>query len=251
MSKFVSNQMEQARKTVEEIKAALAAGPINLETYNKMRTELNQIVIQAVVGGKIVAKKDGIFKKNEDNEVIYTIKYSEKLPTRNELAAICKLMDEVVNDIEARIIESFDDTLDQDVDDMDIPDPIGSAFNDEAVIEEIDKINAKKLTNLLMGDDEESIRSQWITSTNIMQIAANAETLRKKRNRNRAFVIAGITLVAVGAGAGYVTYKRKDSNDIIDVDDCDCTDIDINDIDTPDIEDINIEDDAPVVTLDE
>lgn len=244
MSKFVKTRIEAANKVMKDIEVMVNNKP-DFQEYLTMRSELNIQLIQAVVGGKLIQKE------SKKNGVINKIRFSEKLPTTSELSEICSLLETFIEETEQPYIYAMSKKLSEaESDDMEIDVPI-PMIHIAANVGKIDKINASKMNECIFGNSSEYgiAASSRINEKDIMELAANAEKLRKHQNRNKAFIIGGITLLAVGGGitAAAIHNKHK-KEDIIDDTEHEVfdesTDIDMDVDDTIDM-------DAPVVSMDE
>ena len=246
MSKFVKARIEEANKVMEEIKVMVNTKP-DFEKYLELRSQLNLELIQAVVGGKLISKE------TKKNGVVNKIRFSEKLPTTSELSEICSLLRAFEEETEDPYMHAIDKKLaEAEEDDMeiDVAIPMVDAI---ACIGKIDKINASKMNEVIFGKSPEFgiANTARITAESVMELAANAEKLRKRQNRNKMFIIGGIALLAVGGTATAVAIhnKHKKNADVL-VDEVESevfnesADIDMDVDDTIDM-------DAPVVSIDE
>lgn len=243
MSKFVENRIEAAAKIIERI-TSMKQG-CRAEDYISARAELNLEIIQAVIGGKIISKD------SKKKGVITKIKYTEKPATKKELAIIINMLSDFECKVENPIIIAFNQKIEQlnDEENMDIIPTI--AMIEEADISNLDKVNTKKFNKMIFGTDTSTgiLASSRISSSNIMELAAYAEDLRKKQNRNKLLIAGGIVLASVGVGVTtkvIIDKKKRKADDILDIDDV--SDVDIN-IDDPIEVPADVDLDAPVVSL--
>ena len=197
------------------------------------------------------------FKKfagnTKKNGVVNKIRYSEKLPTTSELSKICSLLRAFEEETEDPYMHAIDKKLaEAEEDDMeiDVAIPMVDAI---ACIGKIDKINASKMNKVIFGKSPEFgiANTARITAESVMELAANAEKLRKRQNRNKMFIIGGIALLAVGGTATAVAIHnkhKKNADALVDEVESEVfnesADIDMDVDDTIDM-------DAPVVSMDE
>lgn len=237
----INNISTIATKTIPAI---VNAETVDCQAYNDARLDLNNNLIQVLIGGDFVQAKKG--------QEEYNIKFCHALPNCQELAEILQIMDVFTKTVEIPFMEEL--TADDDANDMDIPPKkinLSYAFAGSG-ISKIENITSKNLKNYIFGyDGKNALREIMLSSIDCIQIAAMGEDLRKKTNRNKMLIIGGIALVVTGgiATAMYVNKKRSDNDDVIDseVDDI----MDIDEIGVDDVTGVEIDsDDTPVVTID-
>lgn len=205
MSRFVESRIEAAQKIMSRIEGM--KGGCKSEDYIYARAELNLELVQAIVGGKIITK-DSRFKGT-----VTKIRYTERPATKKELAAIIAILSDFEYNVEQPLLNAFTAKIEEmgDEESMDIIPSI--AMIDEADFNELERANTKKFNQVILGSNESSsgvLASSRITSSNIMELAAYAEDLRKRQNRNKLLIAGGIVLAGVGVGvATKIIYDKK------------------------------------------
>jgi hypothetical protein len=255
MSKFYDKKVAEIQALMaqakEKIDPAVAGNPsITMDDYSKnFRIPINTRMIELALGGEFTQKK-----KKET----WTIKYNHKLMTAAETAKLYEMLADFMRDIEYPALNAWVPQVAANADDdMSIP-AEGTASTKIQILE---KVNAKKLTEAVLGKSGQSYSLMWLQPADLAMITANADALRKRNNKIAMIVAGGIILVAGGAIAtGAVIHHNKskkadealmdeinDINGDTDLDD----DVDLDgpgsvDLDGPGDADL----DTPSVTLD-
>lgn len=211
MKKFFEDQLAIINKMAfQEIPAILAEKDPDNDEYVTARTTMNNHIIQALAGCEIIKTKKGVFK----------VKFNKPLATKDQVAKICAVV-EKYNQIERKAVETEDD-------DMEIP-AIG--------IPEVEKCNNKKLSNMILGNECNSIAREFLTPTDCVKIAALGEEARKRANIKKVIIIGGSVIVLAGAATAAVMIikKKDDSEDFEELEEIDAAPIEDPD-DVPEVE---------------
>lgn len=233
MKRFVETEIETiTRIATSEIPAIIASPQVTRQQYEAKRLELNLHLIQALTGAEVVAPK----KAGGSNKM----KFCHRLPTKSDIAKIASIVDTYIRDVENPFLSSLPQEVDNNVDEeMGIPSK--TCVQIAGAVPAIDKVNNKKLNDVIFGyDGNRSISSMLLGAMDCIQIAALGEEARERANWTKFFIIGGIALAVVGAGAAAaIIYNNSKKNE------------EPEETDIIDDETIDLEDNAPIVDLDD
>lgn len=253
MKKDSTNPIEDIKAHINTIKAtANTPGYPDIETYlNGDRAILNNALISYLLGAKMDMSQVKYNKKG--NIKAGCMKFNRRIPTITEVAEVFDLM---------RDFDIFEVSLMQILTGNGQPDD-GSDMNMPTRAVRITTDEGKPIgrVRMITNCDEKALRSEMvnnlldatylINSADCMRLASMGMSARKKANLHRALIIGGtVVVLAAGATAGYIYYKKSKGNGDHHIDEmADAPEFSINDVGaTPDIT-IDAAD-MPQVTMD-
>lgn len=235
MSKYTEKKIVEIINIVEkEIPEAVVKGVTIDEYLNKYRFALNSAIIEAIMGCEFITpKKDG---KNTK------IRFNHKRANQSETVKIFDIINNFIRNFEADFLKDYQSF--NEMDDMSIP----TRANDNTP--KLEKFSNKKIHEYIFGSEDSAscISRILITPSDIINLTAVAEKIRKHKNRNMMLMIGGIALVVTGIGVGTVVAVKHSHQDDVDVD------ADLPEIDMDDGPEVNLDmddDDVPTVEFDE
>ena len=228
--KYVEERINEIRKlTMDQIPNAINSGIDDIQRYFvEYRIPLNITIIEAVFG---IVVKDDEKKKNK-------LHFNQKRATTEELSVITHLLNDFIQMVENPFFEGFM-TADDD-DDMGIPNDVRCS----ASLPTLEKVNNAKIHEYIFSADN-AVTKMTISGSDIIELAAVAEKIKRVKTRNAMLLIGGIALVVTGGVIATVAITRsrqkKSEMEAVELDEIPTVDMD--EIPTVDMDEI------PVVNL--
>lgn len=188
-NKFMDAKVAAIVSTIAEI-TALTSQDCPEEVYNQKRVQLNQLLIEALVGCEI-----GENKKGET-----TVKFNKQLPDKMAIAKIASAVDAFVGDVENPYLLKISGA---DPDSMEIPVIIPGG------VAEMEKVT-NKTVKAAMVETVDAWYTKPLDGKDCYMIAALGEKARKDANFKKAAIVGGVILLAaILGGVGYYFYTKK------------------------------------------